>query len=243
MLRAWGARDALVGRFDACLAAVGHDLHAGPLWQRYVDFVRSWPSANGAERSERVAKLRAVLQLACTLPLRDGADLWAQYDRLEKHEVAGNEQLGAQLVEKHRPDARAAQEAAKARAAAWEGAGLFGPPGSPPSLHALQERLTNLPVPPCCAPAAAYAAADATAAAPLGHGGWAPLRNPATLGLELTAGAATSAGRLWQRAADAQLKHLLAWQGRLAHEKLNKERLPAAVARRRVVHSYEHMVS
>ena len=227
-------------------------MHAGALWQRYVDFARGWPASNAAERSERVAKLRAVLQLACTLPLHAGLDLWAQYDRLEKHEVAGNEQLGAQLVDKHRPDARAAQEAAKSRAAAWDGGGAFGPPGSPPATHALKDRLAKLPVPPCCAhatasDAAADADADAADAGASGHGGWAPLLDPAALGLDVSAAAPAAAGhgggRLWQRAGGEQLKHLAAWRCRLAHEQLNKERLPPAVARRRVVHSYEQMVN
>ena len=254
--RALAARDALVARFDACLAQVGHDLNAGHLWQRYVDFVRTWPSANVAERNERVAKLRAVLQLASTSSsLRGGAGLWAQYDRLEKREVPGNEHLGAQLVEKHRPDARAAQEAAKSRSVAWEGAGLFGPPGSPASLQALQERLTKLPVPPCSSSPSSEAvrhegaASGDLSATTTQQGGWAPLLDSSVLGLDESAAAglppsATSPGvsRQWQRLRDDQVKHLKAWQGRLAHERLNKQRLPPAVARRRVVHSYEQMV-
>jgi len=253
--RASAARDALVARFDACLAQVGHDLNAGHLWQRYVDFVRTWPSSNAAERSERVAKLRAILQLASSLPLRDGLDLWNQYDRLEKHEVSGNEQLGAQLVEKHRPDARAAQEVAKARSVAWEGAGLFGPPGSPASLQALQDRLTKLPVPPCSSlstepirnAGGEGASSSALSATTTQQGGWAPLLDQSVLGLEDAASSSAAAkgatSRQWQRMGEDQVKHLKAWQCRLAHERSNKERLPPAVARRRVVHSYEQMVS
>lgn len=222
--RAMAARNNVISKFDKCLQRVGQDFRAGPLWERYLEFVKSWPNLTSAERNERLKMLRYIYQSGCRVALRAVDKLWQQYESFERFEVEGNEDLGPQLIDKHRPDYQKSSQWARERGMAWE-AGV--------GADALEDRVARLAVPPTGSTEDEHTADENSRKA--------STKQKKGSGLaDGTAGENDKAVKPLdsKRYADdiAQLK---AWRSRLSYEASNPERLDAANLRQRVVHSFE----
>lgn len=134
------AREALaVGRrlalaaTEAALSSVGAAFHAAPLWNAYIDLIKSLPEDTAYEASTKRDMLRKAYQRAIAVPHQAVEPLWAEYCEWER----GHSQpaLAANFIKTYDVAFATAREVQKERAALWAGldtaAALAAPANAP----------------------------------------------------------------------------------------------------------------
>ena len=72
--------------FTFVLDNVGMDKDSGPIWQEYINFIKTGPGvigANGWQDTQKMDALRAAYQKAIAVPSSALAPLWKEYDGFE----------------------------------------------------------------------------------------------------------------------------------------------------------------
>lgn len=80
------ARKTVNDTFEFVLTNIGHDKDAGPVWQDYVEFIRSSPEQIGGtswQDQQKMDTLRKVYQKAICIPTQNVNTLWKEYDAFE----------------------------------------------------------------------------------------------------------------------------------------------------------------
>ncbi|XP_057445696.1 cleavage stimulation factor subunit 77 isoform X2 [Lotus japonicus] len=86
--------------YDFMLNFVGEDIASGPVWMEYISFLKSLPSINTQEESQRMLALRKVYQKAIVTPTHHIEQLWKDYENFEN---SVNRQLAKGLVSEYQP--------------------------------------------------------------------------------------------------------------------------------------------
>lgn len=72
--------------FNFALDVVGMDKDAGPIWQEYINFIKTGPGiigGTGWQDTQKMDALRAAYQKAISVPTSALAPLWKEYDGFE----------------------------------------------------------------------------------------------------------------------------------------------------------------
>jgi len=80
------ARQTVNQTYDFVLQTVGIDKDSGPLWQDYVQFIRSGPGTIGGSNwqdQQKMDSLRKAYQRAICIPTQAVNALWKEYDAFE----------------------------------------------------------------------------------------------------------------------------------------------------------------
>lgn len=80
------ARQIVNQTYEFVLQNVGNDKDAGPLWQDYIQFIRSGPGqvgGTGWQDQQKMDSLRKAYQRAVTIPTQAVTGLWKEYNAFE----------------------------------------------------------------------------------------------------------------------------------------------------------------
>jgi len=80
------ARQTVNQTYDFVLQTVGIDKDSGPLWQDYIQFLRSGPGTIGGSNwqdQQKMDSLRKAYQRAICIPTQAVNALWKEYDAFE----------------------------------------------------------------------------------------------------------------------------------------------------------------
>ncbi|KAI9728344.1 MAG: mRNA 3'-end-processing protein rna14 [Chrysothrix sp. TS-e1954] len=80
------ARKIVSQAFDFVIGKIGIDKDAGPLWQEYIQFIRSGPGQAGGsswQDQQKMDDLRKAFQRAVSVPTQNVQSLWKEYDMFE----------------------------------------------------------------------------------------------------------------------------------------------------------------
>ena len=80
------ARQVISQTYDFVLQNIGLDKDSGPLWQDYVQFLRSGPGqigGTGWQDQQKMDSLRKAYQRAICIPTQALNALWKEYDAFE----------------------------------------------------------------------------------------------------------------------------------------------------------------
>jgi hypothetical protein len=72
--------------FNFALDVVGMDKDSGPIWQEYINFIKTGPGIIGGagwQDTQKMDALRAAYQKAIAVPTSALAPLWKEYDGFE----------------------------------------------------------------------------------------------------------------------------------------------------------------
>ena len=72
--------------FNFALDVVGMDKDSGPIWQEYINFIKTGPGiigGTGWQDTQKMDALRAAYQKAIAVPTSALAPLWKEYDGFE----------------------------------------------------------------------------------------------------------------------------------------------------------------
>ncbi len=91
------AREEAITAYEFAVAHIGIDPESAPVWESYVDYLRTLPAANQFEESDRMATIRRVYQRAVTMPLEGLENLWRAYQAWEH---SNDPRLAQELTQK-----------------------------------------------------------------------------------------------------------------------------------------------
>lgn len=77
------ARTTIYQTFDFVLDNIGFDRESGPIWARYVEFVRSKETPTTWEQQQQMDMLRKIYRKAICIPLNNLESLWHGYNTFE----------------------------------------------------------------------------------------------------------------------------------------------------------------
>jgi cleavage stimulation factor subunit 3 len=80
------ARQIVNQAFDFVLTNVGIDKDSGPLWEEYIQFIKSGPGnlgGTGWQDQQKMDQLRKAFQRAICVPTKNVQNIWKQYDQFE----------------------------------------------------------------------------------------------------------------------------------------------------------------
>ncbi|CAM9717905.1 unnamed protein product [Scytosiphon promiscuus] len=113
------ARDDTVAAFELALLHVGCNPGSTPLWQNYLDYIKSWEERSPLDKGNKMTAIRKVYRRVIALPLDGLEPLWRE---CEEFEMAGNEVLWkTKFSLEYLPKYMAAKAVYKERKPVWDG--------------------------------------------------------------------------------------------------------------------------
>lgn len=77
------ARGTIIQAFEFAVDKVGIDVQSDPLWQDYINFIKSWTPGANWEQQQKIDLIRKVYKKALVVPMENIETLWTQYTRWE----------------------------------------------------------------------------------------------------------------------------------------------------------------
>ncbi|CAN0184375.1 unnamed protein product [Ascophyllum nodosum] len=113
------ARDDTIAAFELALQHVGCNPGSTPLWQEYLDFLKSWEERSPLDKGNKMTAIRKVYRRVVALPLEGLEWLWREF---EEFEISGNEMLWrTKFSQESLPKYNAARAVLKERKPLWDG--------------------------------------------------------------------------------------------------------------------------
>jgi cleavage stimulation factor subunit 3 len=76
-------KETIIKTFDYILNVVGADKESGPLWLKYLEFVKEAPATSSYEEQQKMDHLRKIFHKAIQTPTRHIEEIWKMYDTFE----------------------------------------------------------------------------------------------------------------------------------------------------------------
>ncbi|CBN77606.1 conserved unknown protein [Ectocarpus siliculosus] len=113
------AREDTIAAFELALLHVGCNPASTPLWQKYLDYIKSWEERSPLDKGNKMTAIRKVYRRVVALPLDGLEPLWRE---CEEFEMAGNEVLWkTKFSLEYLPKHMAAKAVYKERKPIWDG--------------------------------------------------------------------------------------------------------------------------